>query len=544
MSVVFLQRPTDGCAGGGWSGLVAEALERMEATTERTLCLEPGEFRIRASACSERFCAVSNHDSDVRRVAFDFSGRSNFVFDGQGADLRFVGRVIPFFLEGCRNVVLRNFTVDWERPFFTEGIVCDVRGRSQVVLEIDEGRYPVAMRGGMFRFVGDDYESGVFDNSIEVDAQTGAVAASSWDCWGIRENHRMTPAGPSRYLLEAPFLSEAVEGNRIVLPHELRTSPALVLSRSDTVLIEDCELRQAGGMGVIAQMCRDVTLRRMRVAPSPDRGCFTSLNGDATHFVECTGRIELLDCAFSGQLDDGSNVHGVYLKIVSVRGGHELLAAVGQAQQSSVDYFRAGDVVGLVNPENFLPEAVMTISSVRRVDAGHQVFTMCEPLPDFAAGRVLGSLGRAVDFCAGGCRFERSRTDGLLLSAPGRLEVRDNEFSIPGRGITVTCDASEWYESGPVGELTVSRNVFRDCSYGTRPDPAAICAAPNDSHSSARDSVVHRQIVIRDNAFHGRRPFVSLYRSEARIEGNHFAGAGGIHDPEGAIVHPGKGQTG
>lgn len=544
MSAVFLRCPQSDTDEGQWTGAVAKALSQMEGSKDRMICLEPRVYRIRASACASRFCAISNHDSAERRIAFDFSGRSDFIFDGQGAFLVFVGRVIPFFLEGCRNVILRNVTIDWERPFFTEGLVQEVRGREEIVIKIDTDLYPLGTDQGEIVFTGEDYESQVFDNAVEADNQRGEVASGARDCWGIRERHSLKPAGEGLCVLQAPFVHDVVEGNRLILPHELRTSPAVVLSRSRAIAIEDFRLYQAGGMGLIAQKCSDVVVRRLQVVPNPARGCFTSLNADATHFVECSGAIELADCVFRGQMDDGVNVHGVYGKIVATAGNHELKIEFGHSQQAWVDYFDAGDSVAIVDPDNFQTEIVLTVESVRRLDGLHQIVSVTEPVPVGMVGKVLGSTGRGLSFLAERNRFERNRADGMLLCADGNLIIQENEFSVLGHGILVTCDASEWFESGPVGSVTIERNTFRDCSYGMRPDPSAIHCAPNDTGASDRSSIVHRGVTIRRNTFIGRRPFVSLYRTEAEVEGNVFLTSDDTHDPTGALVYARHGQTG
>ena len=55
-----------------------------------------------------------------------------------GAKLVFHGRILPFVLKGCRNVTLKNFSIDYERPFFTQGTVTE-SGDESLTLEIPDG---------------------------------------------------------------------------------------------------------------------------------------------------------------------------------------------------------------------------------------------------------------------------------------------------------------------------------------------------------------------------------------------------------------------
>ena len=60
---------------------------------------------------------ISNHDQmNPKKVGLPFEGMKNMVFDGQGSELIFHGRMLPVSLLDSRNCVLKNFSIDFKHP--------------------------------------------------------------------------------------------------------------------------------------------------------------------------------------------------------------------------------------------------------------------------------------------------------------------------------------------------------------------------------------------------------------------------------------------
>nr|AIA93734.1 CAZy families GH110 protein [uncultured Shewanella sp.] len=90
-----------------------------------------------------------------------------------------------------------------------------------------------------------------------------------------------------------------------------RDFPGIVISDSAGVALEHVTLHHCGGMGVIAQRSADLSLSHVKVTPPVGGKRVVSLTADATHFVNCRGKIEMTDCLFENQKDDATNVHGL-----------------------------------------------------------------------------------------------------------------------------------------------------------------------------------------------------------------------------------------
>ena len=107
-------------------------------------------------------------------------------------------------------------------------------------------------------------------------------------------------------------------GNIAVISHATRNNPGIFGTESRDLRYENVTIHHCEGMAFIHQLCENIRLERCRVVPSEGR--MISAAADATHFVNCTGTVELKDCAFFSQLDDATNVHGIYTLVKDIVG--------------------------------------------------------------------------------------------------------------------------------------------------------------------------------------------------------------------------------
>ena len=84
--------------------------------------------------------------------------------------------------------------------------------------------------------------------------------------------------------------------------------------------------------------------------------------------------------------------------------------------------------------------------------------------------------------------FSRIPTRGILVTTRRKVVIEDNVFyRIPMSGVLVSDDARGWYESGPVRDVTIRRNLFMECG-----SPVIAVMPENDRYEGA----VHRNVRI------------------------------------------------
>ncbi len=433
---------------------------------------------------------------------FPVVGKKNITFDGGGATFIFHGEVIPFVVEDSENIVLKNFTVDWERPFYSQGTVVDA-DKDGVLLEIDRMLYPYRIEGEDIIFEGEGWESGFTEGVFEFDVQTRAPAYRSGDSMGLGfpDRIRVAEVGEGLVRLAERFPHLPTIGNAVVLRHYRRLSPGIHLLRSRKLLLENVTLHHAGGMGIIAQFCENVTVRKCNVTPSGDR--LFSVTVDATHFVNCRGDIRLENCFFEGQLDDPANVHGINTRISKRLDEWSLITELMHHEQHGVEIAFPGDRMRFADNKSLLPVDENEVAAVEAIDERFSKVVFKQPLAEeIVPGYVLENLNWTPDLHISGCTARNNRARGFLISTPGKVVVENNRIESSGAGIKISGDANFWFESGAVRDVLIRNNDFGDCCYGCEVwGKAVIDIDPEISEPWKNRECFHRNIRIENNRF-------------------------------------------
>jgi hypothetical protein len=227
-----------------------------------------------------------------------------------------------------------------------------------------------------------------------------------------------------------------------------------------------------------------------------------STTADATHFVNCRGRIELSDCRFANQKDDATNVHGVYTIITGRPDPRSVEVRLMHHQQVGRHPADIGHVMQFVKRDTLLPCHHATVTGVRRINKERTVLTFAEPLPtavgDSDAVLDLHWIPSAVVLRR--CELSGNRARGFLVSVASPTLIEDCTFRVPGAAILVEGDANFWFESGPVADLTIRNNRFLACNFGVW-GGAAIQVSPGIKPTFRRSPRYHRNITIEKNRF-------------------------------------------
>lgn len=226
-------------------------------------------------------------------------------------------------------------------------------------------------------------------------------------------------------------------------------------------------------MGLLAQMCRDITLEGFEVAlrGDSDPRYFTT-QADATHFSGCKGHISSTGGLYEGMMDDAINVHGTYLKVVGREGARTLRARYMHGQSYGFRWGEPGDTVQPIDAPVMEPYGnPLVIASIRPADtpdiAGVKdfdiTFTTDIDTAITAAGGRFGlenlTWSPSVTFADNTVRNNRAR--GSLFSTPRRVVAERNLFDhTSGTAILLCGDCMGWYETGACRDVTIRNNRF------------------------------------------------------------------------------------
>ena len=87
---------------------VALYINMLLAQIEDNTCIvfKPDTYTFKREFTQQRFCYITNNDYGLKNIAFCFSNKKNITLDGSGSLFLFVGRIMPVYIEKCKNIIL------------------------------------------------------------------------------------------------------------------------------------------------------------------------------------------------------------------------------------------------------------------------------------------------------------------------------------------------------------------------------------------------------------------------------------------------------
>ena len=465
--------------------LIHAAVERVNRAKTGSLVFPPGVYEVgnaQALADMEALMTAAHHHYarfEDANIAMDFSGVSGLVVDGGGCTLVFSGFIQPVQLRECADVVIKNLTIDWDRPPFSEGIVRLVKDN---ILEVEIfPEYPVHGGEPVVSFQSFSLEGGHLAGTIQFSSTTNCELVA-----------------PQTVRISADLVRYVKPGDLATLRHVYTYRNLIHMEHCDTVTVEDVTMHAGPGMGVFGIQTRDITLRRFAVRPSGRR--MMSINVDGCHFVSCRGTMTIDDCYYQGMGDDAFNMHGRYYFIDEVIDDRTVRAG----NQNDENYPGVGDTIEFVRKTTLLTYAEAVITSVDYdPENGDSIIGFDRPLPtgfDITDGIANISQHPKLRFTNTTVRDVRGRA---LLVQTRDVLIENNHFEhLTGQGIHIDTAYPEWNESVGTRDVVIRNNTFLHCGFGNTKYCDAI-AVVVETEGEEPAVGVHRGLIIADNLIIG-----------------------------------------
>lgn len=495
---------------------VYNVINKINKEEETTISFQKGIYHFYPEYAYEKYCYISNHNDVLARIAFMFKNKNNITIDGNGSTFIFHGRMIPFLMENCKNINVKNLSIDFSDSFHSESQITSHNSDGSFDMKISN-EYPYEIRNGQLVFVKPYYEH-TLGQSILYDPQRKAIAyqtelftpittltkvkEKNYNDFGYKyktdlKDEYIRYRGKQDQL-EVEQLKPGlvrVYNHRKKLPPigmilaskgeqgENRFAPAFKVNDTYGFYAENVIVHHAGGMGFLFENCKDVDLYKCMIEPSGNR--MVSTTADATHFVGCGGKVSLRDCVFHNQLDDAMNVHGAYQEIYEIIDNKTLRMRVGHFQQLGFKLANPGDTVGVVRlSDSFHAFCKLTVKETDQVNGRYQIIHLNEPIPDnVKVGDLLENLSAYPEIIVENCDISRNRARGLLISSPKKTTIRNNYFSTEMEAILFPVESSSWFESGNAANVYIEGNTFQDCTSGGM-NRGVICFRTDDKNKN------------------------------------------------------------
>ena len=443
-----------------------DIIKRDAAGSPAKVRLPRGTYNLRSTQAPVHEYYITNHDQVVNHpVGIAIEDWQNLTFDGCGSLLLCSGRMLPLSILRCTDVTVQRLSIDFDNPQIAQVTVVNNTADGITFEPSDEVRWDIDEKGTFYGFGlkwdAKYYGGMAFDgNTHHIVAQTSDMNINLRDC---------TKSGKQ---VTAPNWKDQrmVPGTRVALRSYHRPHPGIFLEANTRTQLKNIKVHYAEGMGVVAQRCTDIHLNHVDVCLPKGKGRYFTTQADATHFVQCRGRIVEENSLYESMMDDAINVHGVYLRVRERIDSRTVKACFEHNQSWGYSWGDEGDTVIVVRSATMdqLPwkGIIRSIrpSSGKIAGTKDYVISFDRDLPAEVTdkeGYGLENLTWTPEVVFRGCTVRNNRARGALFSSPRYTVCEKNLFDhTSGTAILLCGDCNGWYESGAVRNLVIRRNRF------------------------------------------------------------------------------------
>ncbi len=492
---------------------VLEIIREEQGGKTATLIFDAGDYDFYPKTAIEKEYYISNHDQDnPKKVAMVIDNMSNLTIDGQGANFYMNGRMLPIAMVNCENCTIKNLSIDTRIPQITQITVVEnniqegtiiYRLASNTKYKIDEDKRLITY--------GDNWEvhpiAGIaFDgNTKHIVYQTSDISV------GTDNVEEIEP-----YLIKAPWKNEKLkEGTIVALRNYARPTPGIFMSQNKNTTIEDVTVHYAEGMGLLAQLCENITLNGFSVSIREGSGRYFTTQADATHFSACKGKISSIKGLYEGMMDDAINVHGTYLRITEQLAPNVVVGQYMHPQAYGFYWGGKGDSVQFVKSSTMELISGNIITDIVPYDkntiAGAKLFKISlrdEVADDIASGDYgIENLEWTPEVYFADNTIRNNRARGTLFSTPKNVVVERNLFDhTSGTAILLCGDCNGWFETGACRSVVIRNNQFiNSLTNMFQFTNAIISIYPEIPNLAAQEKYFHGEdgkgVVIEKNTF-------------------------------------------
>lgn len=443
---------------------VQKAIAECKKHKNATLHFPKGRYDFWPQYATEREYFESNtYDNNPKNLAILLDTVKNLTINGNGSEFIFHGQLQPFTLDHCENVVLENFSIDWEIPLTAQGVV-KRRTEDYMEVKIDTHQYPYIIENNKLVFVGAGWKSEMW-GMIQFDPDTHFVRYNSGDNMGWMKCHAEEVEDGLVHLSDPSGKNAknyAPEGTILVLRHNRRDHAGIFIYHSTDTQLENINIHHTGGLGILSQYSKNISFNDVHIVPNTAKGRVLSGHDDGFHFMGCSGLLKIENCSWAGLMDDPINIHGTCARIVDIISPTQVKCRFMHSMSEGMEWGRPNEKVDFIENSSMRTVATGKITSFEPLSKSDFIVNLADPIStDIKEGYALENLTCTADAEIRNCHIGSSRARGLLISTPGKVIVENNVFESSGSAILIPGDANQWYESGAVTDVLIRNNEFR-----------------------------------------------------------------------------------
>ena len=484
---------------------VREAINSAK-TKNIKIVFEKGIYNFLPEFAQTRFSYITNHGNGDKKVAFRFEDFNGVEIEGNGSEFIFHGQFAPFQFENCKNINVKNITIDWDIPFIFQAEVLATNKQENYIdvkplldgyswnFKEDKISFP-NINGFNFHELG---------HTHCFNAETKSTFYGSFGLHLNPDKVEKLENGAFRFyqkLKKFPPISSIIasKGGK-----ELnRYAPAFQTQECKNVVYDKVIIHHALGMGFLFERTENIKIINSGVYTRDGSNRYISSTADATHFANCKGDVLIENCRIESMLDDGTNVHGTYVKIDEIINEYKVKIALHHFEQMGFKFADKGDEVWFIQKPSPNRGVVNEVVKAEFIDEKYTELTFKNKIPaNLSKDDVLENKTWNPVFTMRGCRITKHRARNAMIKTPLKIVIEDNYFSSDMASIGLRGETFKWYESGAVRDVLIRNNTFVDCTHGGTDHPV-LWVSPKLNKGFNQTEIYDSNIVFENNTIEG-----------------------------------------
>ncbi len=449
--------------------------------------------------------------SDSLYIAIKIKGLKNLTIDGRESEFIYHGKTIPFKINGCENLVFKNFSIDYDRPMVTQGEFVFVSD-SAIYLKIDKLQYPYEIVNNKVWYLGEGWRSDKCKYNQLFDKNTGNIVPKTHDDpVGDFYTHDAYEVESGVICFKGPFnwTTRPEVTNVVTMYNFIYAANTFQFEKCRNIVIENIKIYHGGSLTAFGTSTENVTIDNMDIVARQSKGRLFSNMADGIHLKGCKGLIKIENCEYNGSGDDFVNVHNMYGAIKNRLSETKLLVRSFKAFT-----FASGDSVWFVDHVSGKRLSTNKIKAVINKSgsewAGEFELEFCNNIPSSINHADLMESKEWLPevLIRNNKILKRHRGSGIRVTTPKKVVIENNYFNTAGHAILIEGDLDGWLESGAVEDMVIKNNIFDNCLTsgslnGGRWEwgEAIIDITPSVKPVNENSVAFHRNIIISGNKF-------------------------------------------
>ncbi|MCC6287961.1 MAG: right-handed parallel beta-helix repeat-containing protein [Chitinophagaceae bacterium] len=482
---------------------VQKAIEACREQNKSVISFPEGRYDFWPDKAIETRYYISNSSSEVevpekkQRVGLLFKNLKNITIEGNNSLFVFHGKMIAWVIDSSENISVRNVSVNYERPGMSEMTIKEITPASVTAVVHPDSKFSII--DGHLEWYGEKWIMRNF-HAVLVRPAEGRLLYSSWTPF---LNSRAEVVAPLTVKFTGDFSSfKAMPGDILTIRDRYRDYVAVFQNRSKNISLTNIHMNSMHGLGIVSQFCENLAYDSVFVEPDPHSGRVIASSADGMHFSGCKGQITINHCRFNGMHDDPVNVHGTHLKVMEIISPTTLKLKFMHHQTYGFAAFAAGDSVAFLHAASLQIFGAGIVKSAKLTSEREMMIEMEQPFSNkLKEGDALENTTWTPSLAIRNSRFAGTVSRGTLVTTSRKVIIENNVYYRTGmQAILIENDASGWYESGPVRDVTIRNNQFIECGYNSGENNYVIRINP-EAHELVPGYYVHSNIRIENNDF-------------------------------------------